>query len=123
MNNNMLIKIDEKTSIFQKIRNFLKSVFNKNSSFENVSIYENHVYEKNNFITDLKEKREILTLQEQFETGKILEENISDDQKNHLINLYKEQIKTLEENLNMYKNKLETYKTKIIEAKKKIKGI
>lgn len=119
MNNNMLIKIDERTSIFQKIRNFLKNVFNKNSSFENVSIYENHVYEKNNFITDLKEKREILTLQEQFETGKILEENISADQKNYLINLYKEQIKTLEENLNIYKNKLETYKTKIIEAKKK----
>ena len=117
MNNNMLIKVDERKSIFKKIREYLKSLFSKNNTEDSLNIDVKQT-KNNNIIDDLKSEKEILDLQLAFESGKLLEENMSEEQKESLYSLYKKQIKTLEENLSMYKNELQMYKTKIMEAKK-----
>ena len=50
----------------------------------------------NGFKNDVSEKNTIINLQEEFEKGKILEENLSENQRKELEKLYDEQIKEIE---------------------------
>lgn len=117
MGEKSLIKI-EKLNIFQKISGFLKKIFYKNSIEEKTE--ENVIKQESNIIKELKEEQNILNLQEQYEAGKIKEENISEEDKDKLVELYKEQIKTLENNVALYKNSLKNYKEKILKIRSEI---
>ncbi len=69
----------------------------------------------------MKKKNKILELQANYEAGLISEQDLSKEQKDELIALYKEQIKILEEKNILYTQTLENYKNKIIEKRKQLK--
>lgn len=114
----MLIK-KEKQKIFQKIHNFIKKLFHKEEQIEKSEVVEENK-EESNMIYKMKRTQETMKLQKEYEEGIVQEKNLTEDEKEELIQLYKEQIKTLEENIIMHKKNLQYYKTKIMEMKEKI---
>ena len=73
-----------------------------------------------NIIDKIKENNQLLQLQRDYEDGKILEEQLTEEQKEKLILLYKQQIKTINENIEVYNKKLDYYKDEIIKKRKKL---
>ena len=69
----------------------------------------------------IENMRKLLELQKQYELGLIKEENLTIEERENLIKLYKEQINTLKINIHEYKQELNHYKNKIIEIKKQSK--
>lgn len=61
----------------------------------------------------MEEREKVLKLQQDFEAGKIIEEELSEEELNALENLYNEQIALLKEMKDMYKNKIEYHKKNI----------
>ncbi len=113
-----LTKIDN--GIFVKIKNFFKNLFkrNKNNIVEETkeSIENNGdkgVFKQTIKIEEDKEKIRLLKLQEDFANGKILEEDINDEDTEKLFELYDEQIKKIN-------NEIEIYKQKILSIKEKL---
>lgn len=103
-----------KFNIFQKIRMFLNKIFYKNTEIKNETISYN---DDKNILDELKRQNKFIQLQEKYEKGNIKEEELSEDEKEELLNLYKKQIKNLEQNVNKYQKELENYKCKIIKKK------
>lgn len=123
MKNNMLVKTED-ISIFRKILNFFKNIFHKNNNNEeyNTQLQETkQENNKNNIINEFEEKRKITELQKNYETNVIREEDLSETEKESLIKLYKEQIDTIENNIQTGLKELEFYKQKIILAREKAK--
>lgn len=118
MEQKSLIK-KENISISNKIKNHFNHLFNKEKTS---SLYNNNVnYTKTSNIKDeFKIKQEILKLQQDYESGKITEEDMSEEDKQKLMELYHEQISTLNNNINTYKGILENYKQKIINIRKQM---
>lgn len=102
MRDNMLIK-KETLNMFEKIITFLKKAFYKNP--EDKVIKKNKVIH-NNMIQELKDEQKILELQENYEKGLLLEEDLTDFQKESLINLYTKQTNLLIEQSKEYEIKL-----------------
>lgn len=116
-------------SIFTKIKNFILKLFGKNKQelIEAPTMVENNSTEKNSdFMNSIKIEKDadmekLLLIQKQIEendnlTEKFIEEvtqDLTKQQKIKLEELYKEQIKELED-------KLENYKKKIINVRKKL---
>lgn len=124
MKNNMLIKI-ENISIFKKILNFFNSIFHKKKNIEeyNIKLQEtNQKNNKNNIISEFEEKRKITELQKKYEANAIREEDLTETERNNLIILYKEQIDTIEGNIQAGLKELEFYKQKIILAREEEKN-
>lgn len=117
MEEKMLIKRN-KLNIFQKLGLLLKKLFYKPKNIENMDITQKNT-RNSNTLDEIKRKREVFSLQEKYEMGNILEKDMDKNEKEELIKLYKEQIKTLEENINIYQKGLEEYKNKIIQVRKK----
>lgn len=120
MKKNMLIKTED-ISIFRRILNFFKSILHKK---ENNTEYNSELQETRqeiNIINEFEEKRKIKELQQNYETNVIREEDLTEREKENLIELYKEQIDTIENNIQTELKKLEFYKQKIILAKEKAK--
>lgn len=74
-----------------------------------------------NVFDEIEYKRKILKLQQDYETGIILEEELSKNQKEELINLYNDQINNLEEEINRSNVTLKLYKDTISKKIDKIK--
>lgn len=64
-----------------------------------------------------EEEKILLELQKKYEDGIIVEKDLSSEEKERLISLYKEQICNLKSNITDLKKDLEYYKNKIIEIK------
>ena len=62
---------------------------------------------------EFEEKNRILKLQNDYENGIIKEDELSEEQKEELMNLYNEQIRNLEEEILRDKVELKMYKQKI----------
>lgn len=73
---------------------------------------------KDGFIRGLQESRKILELQRKFEKGLIKESKLSEEEKEKLIELYKEQIKSLCEDIKNNNMEIEKYKREISKMKK-----
>ena len=73
---------------------------------------------KDGFIRGLQENRKILELQRKFEKGLIKESELSEEEKEKLIELYKEQIKSLCEDIKNNNMEIEKYKREISKMKK-----
>lgn len=73
---------------------------------------------KNEFINGLQESGKILELQRKFEKGLIKESELSEEEKEKLIELYKEQIKSLCEDIKNNNIEIEKYKREISKMKK-----
>ncbi|MBR3696767.1 MAG: hypothetical protein IKM97_00605 [Clostridia bacterium] len=122
MKNNMMIK-SQKNNIFRKILNFFKKSFCKNQIVKD-SLEKNQetiIINNNDDINKLKQKRKIIDLQIKYENNIIKEEELTEEEKENLINLYKEQISTLEDNIQIELKKLEFYRQKILDTKKNAK--
>ena len=107
-NEKSLIKCEK--GIFSKIKNFFKRLFGKEEvvvidsdnklqeEVKNVGIMENLKYND--------ESSELLELQIKFESGKIKEEDLSEEQVENLKELYKNQIADLNQAIDNYKNRI-----------------
>ena len=71
-------------------------------------------------IENIKRYNKLLELQKSFENGTIKEEELSEEEKSSLIQLYKQQIADLQTNINNNKNALKMYKEKIINIRNKV---
>lgn len=100
----------ENETIVKKILRFLRNLFRKKEKQE--EIYEEMEVQTSNLKTDfrdtIKEKvideKELKELQKMFHQGKIKEEELTEEQKDRLINLYDTQIKELKRKIrNRYK--------------------
>ena len=113
MNNYMT---EYKENIFTKIKKFIFNLFKRNKGKHEELNYQtintnNNSNSNNNFLDEIvvkksKEEIELLQLQEDYKNNYLYEEEIPENQKNKLIELYKKQNKELREKL--MKEKVET---------------
>lgn len=120
MKNNMLIKTED-ISIFRKFLNFFKNIFHKKKKNEGYNTELKETEKENNIINEFEQKRKITELQKDYETNVIREEDLTESEKESLVKLYKEQIDTIENNIQTGLRELEFYKQKIILAREKAK--
>ena len=73
---------------------------------------------KDIFISQLKESRMILELQRKYENGLIKESELSEEEKEKLIKLYKEQIVSLYMDIKANDKEIQQYKKEILKMKK-----
>ena len=92
-NNNLIVY---KESIFNKISRFFKKIFNIDRENENKITFKNINYslQKDNFISNIavkenEEENRLKELQEKYEKGEIDEYDISDEDMEKLIEMYK----------------------------------
>lgn len=115
MKNNKLIVYKE--SIFSKISNFFKKAFNISSKDENKIAFKNINYslQKDNFISNIvvkenEEENRLKELQAKYENGEIDEYDISDEDIDKLIEMYKNET----EKLNMDTEKRKNHISKML---------
>ena len=112
MENNKMVEY--KGSFFNKIKNFFFRLFKKSSNsletqprdFKNQSNLEEHAFKDNIIIKQDEEELRLLQLQREYKSGKILEEDMSQEDKEKLINLYKKQNLELKETIKKEKEEI-----------------
>ena len=115
--NETSLQVMSNTGILKKIINFIKKIFYKEDV--NLSINASKsLNNKNSFLKNIKfeedpDKAMLLKLQDDLEKNGInaenaykLTKNLSETQKNKLLNLYKEQIRMYEDSIKKYKDKI-----------------
>ena len=113
MKNNIWIK----TGIFKMIKN----IFDKKEKNEEYNTKLEETKKEDNVINEFKQERKIAELQKKYENNVIIEEDLTETEKENLVKLYKEQIDTIENNIQTELTELDFYKQKIILARKKAK--
>mgnify|MGYP001862906822 CR=1 FL=1 len=114
----------KENGIFYKIKKFFNNLFGKNKEETNsyTNIKENETVKENannrdSFIESIRnnttERSKILELQKQYRSGKIKEEELSEEQINSLCKLYDEQIAELRKSNEIRKQRILEYKRKI----------
>lgn len=114
MDEKSLVKVDN--NIFSKIKLFFRNLFIINKTEDNIVI-ENIIEEKNNSIKEnnftgnikLLEKKPNLRLQKMskdLESGKIIEEDLCEQELQELREFYLQQIEEKKESIENYKNKI-----------------
>ena len=118
-----LVQINE-NSIFYKIKRFFKNLFNKNADTtanyveieDNNNSVENE-NRKNSFMESIRniedEETKLLKLQKQYRSGKIKEEELTEEQVNSLCSLYDRQIASLKKSNEIRKQRLLEYRRKL----------
>lgn len=111
MNNNGIIEY--KDNILTKIKKFIFNLFKKDKNRAKIQTIENieSKEKQNNFVDDIiikqnEEELELLNLQKLYKDNFIYEEEIPEEKKRKLIELYKEQNNRLREEL--MREKVET---------------
>ncbi len=113
-----LVQVNE-NSIFYKIKSFFRNLFHKQKEVENIiSVERNSVdnvtEKKSAFIENLKnikdEETILLKLQQQYRNGEIKEEDLTEEQKKSLYDLYDKQIANLKKSNEFRKNKILQYR-------------
>lgn len=121
-NKKLMIKVNE-NSFFYKIKRIFKNLFNKKTKgiedngfeIERQVVSENNT--RNSFIENIKdmsenEETKLMNLQKQFENGQIIEEQLSEQQRFSLSELYDKQIADLRKSNELRKKRLLEYKMK-----------
>ena len=103
--------IEYKENFISKIKKLFKKLFGRNEDIqENVeSKKELNKMEKNNFKENIEVKEDelkIIKLQTEYKAGNIREEDMTDEEHEKLINLYKRQNKELKEKIDTKKHKI-----------------
>ncbi len=116
-----LVQVHE-NGIFYKIKSFFKNLFNRNTTTnydivkEDKSIVESE-NTKNAFMESIKnienEETKLLKLQEQYRSGEIKEEELTQEQVSSLCALYDKQIANLRKSNEIRKQKLLEYRRKL----------
>ena len=113
-----LIKSEEK-NILIRIFKFIKKLCFKKQKVKLVE--EVPCKPKDSFINKMKENRNLLNLQRHFENGEVKEDELTEQQKEELLNLYNNQISELQQDIKNYEKVLNSYKEKILEIKRKLR--
>lgn len=109
-----LVKINE-DSFFNKIKTFIKKIFNKKDcNINNVAPVDESLKSKDNkkqkFMEEVKriedEETKLLKLQQQFHNGEIKEEDLTESQYKALNDLYDRQIDNLKKSIEIKKQKI-----------------
>ena len=121
-NKKLMIKVNE-NSFFYKIKRIFKNLFNKKTKgiednefeIERQVVSENNT--RNSFMENIKdmaenEETKLMNLQKQFENGQIIEEQLSEQQRFSLSELYDKQIADLRKSNELRKKRLLEYKMK-----------
>lgn len=98
--------------------NFIKQVFSKKQA-ENF-IDKEFSQKDSSFINKFEEERKILNLQMRFESGDIKEADLTELEKEKLLNLYNQQIRDLKRDIENNKRIFDSYKKKIIAIRRKL---
>lgn len=112
MENNKMVEYKE--GFFDKIKNFFFRLFKKSSDniekepeiLTQQSNVEKDIFKNNILIKQDEEELKLLELQKAYKSGKILEENISQEDKEKLIDLYKKQNLELKETITNEKKEI-----------------
>ena len=110
-----------KNSIFYKIKNFFKNLFNRNYNTTSIIKEDTSIVKsentKNSFIKSIKniedEETKLLKLQKKYRSGEIKEEELNQEQINSLCALYDKQITSLRKSNEIRKQKLLEYRRKM----------
>ena len=125
VNNNL--PVGKKNNIFSKIASFFRNIFARKDNIKGIQEEQQKV---ENLVTDEKTKNnftesiKILTidettkLQQDYKSGIIKEEDLTEEQYNNLIKLYDKQIDNYKTSINMKKEQLRGYKRRITEMRK-----
>ena len=122
MDEKSLVKVDN--NIFSKIKLFFRNLFKINKTEDN-TVIENIIEEKNNSIKEnnftsnikLLEKKPNLRLQKMskdLESGKIIEEDLCEQELRELREFYLQQIEEKKQSIENYKNKIIRIKAQLI---------
>lgn len=116
-----LIERNEK-SIFGKIKNFFKKLFNKKDKVveEQLNSEEINVNENNNDFKDYikiteDEETQLLELQRKYRRGEIAEKDLTDEQIKSLCDLYDKQIIEIQRTIDAKTEQLSEYKKRKLE--------
>lgn len=110
-----LIEKNEK-SIFGKIKNFFKKLFNKKENVVNETVEESSasVKENNEFKEYIKmtedEETKLLELQARYRRGEIGQNDLTEDQIDALCDLYDKQIEELKKSIKIKEEKIANHK-------------
>lgn len=115
-----LVQVNEK-SIFYKIKSFFRNLFSKNIKIEENIVSEENIdnntkieEKKSEFLESIKnienEETKLLKLQKQYRNGEIKEEDLTEEQKKSLYDLYDKQIANLKKSNEFRKNKILQYR-------------
>lgn len=110
----------ENLSIWKRIVSFVKRIFGINDVLLIDSPKEEEYTARENTIEELSHQYKIMKLQKDYESGVIKEEELSDYEKESLMELYKKQVEILEINIAIKKQELLSYKEKILKVKQKL---
>lgn len=110
-----LVKIDN--TIFNKIKQLIIKIFGNNkakkSVKENKEDKQNSNSLKISFIEDIKIDTRLQKLQEDFESRKILEKDLSKEEKNELRKLYLQKIEEKKQSIENYKNRINKIRSQL----------
>lgn len=107
-------------NFLNKIAEYIKNIFGKKRLVLAEPTVEVNYDVKTNDIDELAKQYHVTNLQNDYESGIVKEEMLSEKEKADLISLYNSQIETLEKNIDNKKRELEEYKEKILIAKQKL---
>ena len=107
--------------MFEKIKDFFMKIFGikkqelliEDVKYESVSDTRKEEFEKNIRVSKNVEEERILKLRKDFESGIILEEDLSKDDFDTLYNLYEREIQSTRESIQNYRDKILVLKNKI----------
>ena len=107
--------------MFEKIKDFFMKIFGikkqelfiEDVKYESVSDTRKEEFEKNIRVSKNEEEERILKLRKDFESGIILEEDLSKDDFDTLYNLYEREIQSTRESIQNYRDKILVLKNKI----------
>ena len=115
-----LVEVNE-NSIFYKIKTFFKNLFHKGNNIniiqETRDITIENESKKNAFMEEIRkvedEETKLLKLQEQYRSGEIKEEDLTEEQIKSLNKLYDKQITNLKKSNEIRKQKISNYRKRL----------
>lgn len=111
----------KKENIFKKFFIFIKRFFSKDD-LKALNPVEPTI-KTNNFINEFEHSRKILSLQKDFEVGIVKEEDLTEEEKSNLMNLYRKQIEDLNKDISSYQRALKMYDEKIAVVQAKLQSL
>jgi len=119
--NGTSLQVAENVGILKKLVNFIRKIFYQKNKNENKWKNDKNSFLKNIQFEEDPDKATLLKIQEDLEEKGInaeniymLTKNLSEIQKNKLLDLYEEQIKVYEASIKNYKNNIMAIRKKVV---------
>lgn len=107
-------------NFLKTIKEYIKNIFGRKRILLAEAVVDENDVIKTNDIAELSKQYHVTNLQNDYETGIVKEEMLSEQERADLISLYNSQIEMLEKNIENKRRELEEYKEKILTAKQNL---